>query len=533
MLWFVLACNVDAPLSEADSAEEPADVPFRPSAGCVSGWRYSDTDRDGFGDPDAPVLVCPDADGVVDNGDDCDDGDPLVSPDGFEECDGVDNDCDGEVDGIDSYGAVEGYPDEDGDGFGPDDAGEVVCGLPDSWVAIGGDCDDSDGSVHPGVDETIDGIDQDCDGVADDGLTYGDGADGDVSFSGSDDLGDHGFACVGVSGLDAAGVEVEDSSAFAHGDRALLVVHQGSTESYAHAGLTEWVDVLSVSDGSVRFVEDIDTLAGVQLDDERVALYRVPSFQRVVVDGTLVAPSWDAGCGGLLVLLASESIDVAGTIDMAGAGFGGGGPNLEPDSSGEAGESWSGGGTKSNLANGGGGGGGGIDAHSCPDCESSGGGGGYGGDGGDGERGDPTKGDGGQGGVEYGTSSLERLHLGSGGGAGAADSKAEGGVGGAGGDGGGAIWLRAPVVSVGGALDARGGDGQGGCAAEDDWCLSGEDSEAGSGGGGSGGSVRVQGDSLDVSTPLVAGGSGAEANDGTAGWAGDGADGRSRVQTLE
>jgi MYXO-CTERM domain-containing protein len=61
---------------------------------------YPDLDGDGYGDegvtPDTTCIVVADS---VNNGDDCDDEDEDVNPDGVEVCeDGLDNDCNGDVD---------------------------------------------------------------------------------------------------------------------------------------------------------------------------------------------------------------------------------------------------------------------------------------------------------------------------------------------------------------------------------------------------------------------------------------------------
>jgi len=52
-----------------------------------------------------------------------------------------------------------------------------ACNPPEGYVVDSSDCDDGDAQIHPGASETCDGIDNDCNGVADDGFpdTDGDG----------------------------------------------------------------------------------------------------------------------------------------------------------------------------------------------------------------------------------------------------------------------------------------------------------------------------------------------------------------------
>ena len=74
-----------------------------------------------------------DLDGYGEN-EDCDDADPAVNPGASEVCDGVDNNCDGQVDGFDAVDAQTRYTDADGDGFGDDTTATPTCG--DEGVAI-------------------------------------------------------------------------------------------------------------------------------------------------------------------------------------------------------------------------------------------------------------------------------------------------------------------------------------------------------------------------------------------------------------
>ena len=104
------------------------------------------------GDHDGYVLV-----------DDCDDDDRAVHPGTIERCDGIDNNCDGAVDGSDSVDAVEYWADVDADGFG---AGTLIasCTQPSGTVVNSLDCDDSRWDVNPdGTEYCGDSIDNDCD----------------------------------------------------------------------------------------------------------------------------------------------------------------------------------------------------------------------------------------------------------------------------------------------------------------------------------------------------------------------------------
>lgn len=57
------------------------------------------------------------------------------------------------------------YADADGDGYG--DPSTASCVELSGYIAVGGDCDDESDLVKPGATERCDGIDENCDGVAD------------------------------------------------------------------------------------------------------------------------------------------------------------------------------------------------------------------------------------------------------------------------------------------------------------------------------------------------------------------------------
>ena len=63
----------------------------------ASAW-FVDADGDGHGDPDSVVWACEAPPDRVARAGDCDDADPAVSPEAVDACNGIDDDCDGQVD---------------------------------------------------------------------------------------------------------------------------------------------------------------------------------------------------------------------------------------------------------------------------------------------------------------------------------------------------------------------------------------------------------------------------------------------------
>jgi cysteine-rich repeat protein len=88
-----------------------------------------------------------------------------------ETCNGLDDDCDGL---IDEDIALAFFQDRDHDGFGTYGVTITACDLPEGYVQNGDDCDDGDPTVHPGAEELMDGIDNDCNGEVDEGVPDGD-----------------------------------------------------------------------------------------------------------------------------------------------------------------------------------------------------------------------------------------------------------------------------------------------------------------------------------------------------------------------
>lgn len=127
---------------------------------------YADSDDDGYGDVDEYVSSCQAPVDYVVNNTDCNDDNASIHPNATEECDGVDNDCDGVIDedcGTDNY-----YQDSDGDGYGNPSVYVKAKTQPVGYVLDETDCNDANVNINPGEEEICgDGIDNDCDGIVD------------------------------------------------------------------------------------------------------------------------------------------------------------------------------------------------------------------------------------------------------------------------------------------------------------------------------------------------------------------------------
>jgi hypothetical protein len=129
---------------------------------------YIDRDGDGWGTADTTQDACAVPTGYSPSYEDCDDTTADVSPDADERCDGVDQDCDGEIDEGEAVDAPTWYADTDGDGYGDPDSAVQSCEVPDGYVANDLDCDDTDATRNP---DTIWYIDFDSDGYGSDTFT--------------------------------------------------------------------------------------------------------------------------------------------------------------------------------------------------------------------------------------------------------------------------------------------------------------------------------------------------------------------------
>ena len=145
--------NCDGAVDDASAADA---VPYFP-----------DVDGDGYGDDALRIDSCtPIGGGTISTGGDCDDADGTVNPSIPERCgDGIDNDCDSNIDDALAFDAPLWFYDGDSDLNGDGEVSVRGCVAPPGYVANRLDCDDNDPLIAPTSVETCDYKDNDCFGL--------------------------------------------------------------------------------------------------------------------------------------------------------------------------------------------------------------------------------------------------------------------------------------------------------------------------------------------------------------------------------
>jgi len=170
---------------------------------------FADDDSDGFGAGPA-VRACEPPLGHVGEDSDCDDSSASVHPGAPDLCDGVDNDCDGQVDQGAALSTF--YLDADSDGFGVAGSDVEACAPPAGYASVAGDCDDDTATIFPGATEVCDGADNDCDGTSDEGAGASFYLDLDGDGHGTPTVSQ--VACSAPAGYVSSADDCNDASAF-------------------------------------------------------------------------------------------------------------------------------------------------------------------------------------------------------------------------------------------------------------------------------------------------------------------------------
>jgi hypothetical protein len=499
-----------------------------------------DYDGDGYGDASGrfTATACEAPSGYVEDATDCDDTDADVFPSADETCNEIDDDCDGDVDEDDALDASTWYEDADGDTYGNASSTDVSCTEPRGYVSDDTDCDDTDADVYPGARETLDGVDEDCDGDIDDAWWVGDGADGAIKISGSTSLMDSGDIVVyGVDAISGADITADDTViGIVAGDEVLILNVHGSDSAYSSVGTYEFGEVASISGTTITLDASVSGTYGEtsnsDLSGQTVIVQRVPNFTTVDVEatGVLTTDAWDGSTGGVLAFRATDTvtIEAGGRLAVSEAGYSGGATGSAYNCDAYQGESYAGEGdgdgdgacsayneSYGHWANNYGGGG----AH------ITGAGGEYAGGATDGDSWTGGSATAPYAGDTYGDADLSTLFFGSGGGGvWKGSTTPSGGTPGPGGQGGGILFVAAFEIETQGATGLAAIGGSTDNAAQGSWTYG--------AGGGAGGSIYLMADTLTLYADSVDASGGAGESTHTR-LGGDGGVGRIRLEYNE
>jgi hypothetical protein len=144
-------------------------------------------------------------------------------------------------------------------------------------------------------------------------------------------------AYAAVTAIAAQSVTLDDASAFAAGDKVLLIQMKGASietadaasygdvSDYGNAGNYEFLNVASKSGNTLQFTLPICKTYSVS---QKVQAVRIPVYNdNVTVTGALTAVPWDGSKGGILALEVNGTLTLRANIDVRSVGFRGGNLN--------------------------------------------------------------------------------------------------------------------------------------------------------------------------------------------------------------
>jgi gliding motility-associated-like protein len=125
-------------------------------------------------------------------------------------------------------------------------------------------------------------------------------------------------------------VIVDNTSDFSNGDTVMIIQMKGADfdlsrsnniVSINNAGKYEIVIIQQIKDNRIKFLSN---LLNYYDSSESVQLVRIPSYSHAMVTGNLTCTAWDGYKGGVLALIATDTLELNATIDVSSKGFSGG-----------------------------------------------------------------------------------------------------------------------------------------------------------------------------------------------------------------
>ena len=129
---------------------------------------FADIDGDGFGNLFSDSLACDLPLGYVPDSTDCDDANTEVFPSAEDICNAIDDNCNGIID--EDAIEFEWFLDNDGDSFGNMEIDTSSCFSLEGYVLNNTDCDDANNQIYPSAPELLNGLDDNCNDLIDEGL---------------------------------------------------------------------------------------------------------------------------------------------------------------------------------------------------------------------------------------------------------------------------------------------------------------------------------------------------------------------------